>query len=172
MAGEESIQGLQERLGVVEWGIGRCMREPDDAEKAQLEWYRMRIVGYWLDEVLAEMEHEKTELEREIEERVAKEPTVISKAFEAKLMEFDVRQTVVEVVELQVRCRQVRMETEWCEGILGEVGEMMMEAVSVAGEDGDVHGGVSDARETEEELDEVEEGEVFEDEEKVGKTEE
>ncbi|KAL2037940.1 hypothetical protein N7G274_009415 [Stereocaulon virgatum] len=167
MAGEDNIQGLEDRLGVLEWGLRRYMRGPNAVEKAQLEWYRMRIAGYWLDKALVEIECEKAELEREIEERVRAEPMVVSKVFKEKLMKFDVRKRLVEVIELQVRYRQVSMETEWCEEMLGEVGEMMMmmEAVDVGGVDDGVQGENVNGWQTEVEVDEIEEGEIVEEEE-------
>ena len=119
-------------------------------------------MSYWLDKALVELEHERAKLEREIAERVLAAPTFISAEFSRILMEFDLRESLVEGIELQLKHTQLRMESGNSAGYYGEARDTMARALDIVWEDGGVEVEGSDAWETEEEVDEIEEGEIVE----------
>ena len=119
-------------------------------------------MSYWLDKALVELEHERAKLEREIAERVLAAPTFISAEFSRVLMEFDLRESLVEGIELQLRHTELRMESWNSVGYYWEARDTMARALDIVWEDGDVEVEGSDAWETEEEVNEIEEGEIVE----------
>ena len=77
-------------------------------------------------------------------------------------MEFDLRERLVEGIELQLRHTQLMMESGNSAGYYGEARDTMARALDIVWEDGDVEVEGSDAWETEEEVDEIDEGEIVE----------
>ena len=107
-----------------------------------------------------EHEHERAKLEREIAGRVLTAPKVICPEFSRVLMESDLRESLVEGIELQLRHAVEDGVGEQCGILWGGERYAMARALDTVWEDGDMEVEGSDAWETEEDVDETVEGEI------------